>query len=272
MQQVDRFIRERRFLKNVSPATISWHTSAVKKLPCENPTQEQLNDLVLKLREDGLKATGVNAVIRSINAYLKWSGSKCKLQLLKEPKRIMPTFTAEQVKLLVGFRPKSAFKQRLHLLILILLDTGCRISEALGLKAEDINMDDMLLLLHCKGDRDRQVPFSFQLRKAFCRYAEGKKGPLFLTSTGKLWKRIGALRAVQVHCRQLGFEPPVRTVHAIRHTFAGNYIRKTRSILQPATSARSFNAGDVEAVCSTERQGPPGSSSAVLTACCVEQG
>ena len=57
------FIRERQYLNNVSPATISWYTHALKWLPCESPSQEQLKEVVLRMREKGLKATGCNAAI-----------------------------------------------------------------------------------------------------------------------------------------------------------------------------------------------------------------
>lgn len=145
------FIRERRYLNNVSPATISWYTHAFKWLPCESPSQEQLKDAVLRMREKGLKATGCNAAIRAINAYLHWSSAserKCgagchhpRIAQLKEPENVIPTFTAAQVKQLVAWKPKPRhFQQRrLHLLTLLLLDTGCRITEALTLHVRDVD-------------------------------------------------------------------------------------------------------------------------------------
>src|SRR5690242_6945049 len=55
------FIRERRYLHNVSPCTVSWYTHAFKWLPSESPTQSELKDTVLRMRERGLKETGCNA-------------------------------------------------------------------------------------------------------------------------------------------------------------------------------------------------------------------
>jgi hypothetical protein len=45
------FIRERRHLKNVSPATPSWYTYALKWLPNESPSQTELTDAVLRISE-----------------------------------------------------------------------------------------------------------------------------------------------------------------------------------------------------------------------------
>jgi len=79
-------------------------------------------------------------------------------------------FTDDQIKKLVRFSGRRFFERRLHLIILILLDTGCRISEAIGLKVTDVDMDNLLLTLTGKGRKQRKVPFSFELRKALYRY------------------------------------------------------------------------------------------------------
>ena len=74
LQRHQQFIRERQYLHNVSPATMRWYTFAFKWLSLctnpEEPTQAELNDMVCRMREKGLKATGANAAIRAINAYL----------------------------------------------------------------------------------------------------------------------------------------------------------------------------------------------------------
>ena len=119
------FKRERQYLHNVSGTTLEWCTHAFKWLPSESPTQDELKDAVLRMREKGLKATGCNSAIRAINAYLKWSGSPLKIQQLKEPQLVLPTFSAAEVRQLVKWKPKGFYQRRLHLLLLFLLDTGC---------------------------------------------------------------------------------------------------------------------------------------------------
>jgi integrase/recombinase XerD len=273
------FLKEKQYLQNVSPNTLRWYKFALKWLPNEQPDERALKTMVIRMREQGLKATGCNAAIRAINCYLRWSGSPHHIQPLREPQLVLPTFTAEQVRLLIKFKPKTDFERRLHLLVLILLDTGARISEVLGLQWNDVDLDNMLLTLHGKGQKDRKIPISFELRKALhgyrtrhqdssktiskadygsvavpgqlgvsmsaakvserrarsCRTVETPDSPLptrliFDTSARTPWGRIGALRSVKLHCQKLGFEPPVRTLHAFRHSFSISYLRHGGSV------------------------------------------
>jgi len=196
------------------------------------------------MRAKGLKETGVNTVLRCANAYLHWkSGSerKCgpgcthpRIAQLKEPRLVMPTFTEQQVKRLITWKPKGKYHRRLHVLILFLLDTGCRISEALGLRTSEVDFDNLLVTLDGKGRKQRVVPISFELRKVLFRFCmdTGSKPDalLFASRTGSLWSRRNILRDVKRLCRNLGITPPGRTLHAFRHTFAVNYLRRGGSV------------------------------------------
>jgi integrase/recombinase XerD len=214
-------------------------------LPSETPTQDELKNTVLRMREKGLKETGANAAIRAINSYLHWnSGSdrKCgagcthpRISQLKEPQNILPTLSEAQVRLIVGWKPgKSFHRRRLHLLTLVLLDCGCRISEALGLRVRDVDMENLLITLDGKGRKQRIVPFSFALRRALYRFIADfnlkPEGLLFATREGTDVLRMSALRSVKWLCEQLGFTPPGRTLHSFRHTFAVNYLRRGGSV------------------------------------------
>jgi len=243
----EQFIRERQYLNNVTAATVEWYEYSFKWLPSEFPTADDLKNVVIRMREKGRKATGCNSVIRAVNAYLHWnavgSDVKCspackhlRVRQLREPQIILPTLTAAQVSAIVNWKPrqKSYYQRRLHLLALILLDTGCRITEALTLRLTDINMESLLLTLDGKGRKQRIVPFSFELRKALHRYVtDFKRKPdrLLLASRDEtmLGRRV-ILRNMKQLCERLGFEPPARTLHAFRHTFAVNYLRKGGSV------------------------------------------
>ena len=245
MSGFQQFIRERQYLANVTPATVDWYKNSLKWLPSESPSPQQLKDTVIRMREKGLKPSGCNCAIRAINAYLHWSSAgseqKCgpgcphlRVPKIKEPELVLPTFSVPQIKSLVRWKPRRKAQRRLHLLMLMLLDTGCRISEALTLRVRDIDMDNMLVTLDGKGRKQRIVPFSLELRKALFRYIAAcnrKPESLLLASRNEtqLGRRV-MLRDVKQACKRLGFTAPCRTLHAFRHTFAVNYLRRGGSV------------------------------------------
>src|SRR5581483_2720489 len=125
-------------------------------------------------------------------------------------------------------------QKRLHLLVLFLLDTGCRISEALSVRVPDVDLDNLLVTLDGKGRKQRVVPFSFELRKslyAVCKESRRAPDALLFENRGRTkLMRCNVLRDVKTLCRNLGFDPPRRTLHAFRHTFAVNYLRRGGSV------------------------------------------
>lgn len=206
----EQFIRERQYLHNVTPATVEWYENSFKWLSSDSPSADDLKNTVVRMREKGRRATGCNSVIRAVNAYLHWSAAgsevKCspsckhlRVPQLKEPQMIPPTFTAAQVSRLANWKPRqhSFYQRRLHLLTLLLLDTDCRISEALTLRVADINMESLLATLDGKGRKQRIVPFSFELRKALHRYVKdfNRKPDLLLLASGNETRLAGSQRA-----------------------------------------------------------------------------
>jgi integrase/recombinase XerD len=218
MKPFSQFIREGQYLSNVAPATLEWYRNSFKWLPSESPSQEDLKDAVMRMRERGLKATDCNCAIRAINAYLKWFGSTLKVPQLKEPVSVLPTFTPQQFRSLVAWKPKGKYQRRLHLLVLFLLDTGCRISEAHSLRVREIDLENLLVTLDGKGRKQRIVPFSFALRKTLFRYiAEYDRKPDYLLLASRNETLLGRrvmLRDVKRLCKRMGFDPPARTLHA----------------------------------------------------------
>src|ERR1700728_620466 len=51
----EKFIQERKYLTNVTEATIQWYTHAFKWLNTDAPTQDDLKAAVMRMRVKGLK-------------------------------------------------------------------------------------------------------------------------------------------------------------------------------------------------------------------------
>jgi site-specific recombinase XerD len=53
----------------------------------------------------------------------------------------------------------------MHAVLCLIIDTGIRINEALSLRRDRIDPDNLLVTVTGKGDEERIVPFSVECRK-----------------------------------------------------------------------------------------------------------
>jgi integrase/recombinase XerD len=236
------FVKEKRYLKNVTQRTEEWYGETFKWLGIEAPTEADLKDCVIRMRQKGLTASSCNNRIRAINSYLHWlvmgidkkCGPACqhlRIQKINEEQRILPTYTPEQLKKLIDFKPKGFYERRLYTLILTKIDTGVRISELIGIKKSELNLDGLYFKVLAKGKKERLIPFSISLRRYLVVWQrENEHELLFPTADGFPLGRRDVLRDLKQLCLRLGFKAPERSLHALRHTFAVNYLRQGGSV------------------------------------------
>jgi integrase len=68
-----------------------------------------------------------------------------RISKLKEEDKILATLTSEQAQRLIEFKPRGKYQQRIHVLSCLVLDTGLRIDEALSLRRDNVDFDNLLL-------------------------------------------------------------------------------------------------------------------------------
>jgi integrase/recombinase XerD len=227
MTRFEQFLRERRYLGNISERSIDWYKLAFKWLESESPDEAHLKNCIIRMREGGLSPRSVNSYITAINSYLKWSGSSLKLKKLKAEQKVLPVYSAGDISAFAHWKPKTYCQRRLQAIILMLADTGCRISELIGLRWEELNFDDLLVTVMGKGNKQRTIPFSLELRKYLFRLQQQSKHEfVFATRDGRKLGRRNILRDVKLLCKELNLRVPERSIHAFRHSFALNYIRQ----------------------------------------------
>jgi hypothetical protein len=95
--------------------------------------------------------------------YLK---EQPKVRLLKCEQKVIQTFTPEHCKLIIAYKPKKVSSGRAHIISCVILDCGLRISEVLSLRKEAFDFDNLIIKVKGKGNKERLVPMSFELRKA----------------------------------------------------------------------------------------------------------
>ena len=87
---------------------------------------------------------------------------------------------------LIRYTPKNRIERRIHMMVLVVLDTGVRVDEVAHIRKQDVDMDNLLLTVHKgKGGKQRIVPFSLALRRALFRFMKSEPHPMsgFVFST-----------------------------------------------------------------------------------------
>ncbi len=158
-----------------------------------------------------------------------------RLKSPKADKRIIPAFTDEQIeKMLACFDLSTVAGFRDYLIILLLLDTGIRLSEIAGL--EVVSVHDSYIKVFGKGRKEREVGIHPDVSKLLWKYIHKYRHPkdahetaLFLAvGKGNAGRRIGQHGVKQLIERVkacAGITDMRVSPHIFRHTFAKMYLK-----------------------------------------------
>jgi integrase/recombinase XerD len=122
-----------------------------------------------------IKPGSANGYARSINSFLTWlfdaghTDKRLKVPLQKLEKRVLKTYSFDEVSKIISFKPKTREEKRILAVLFFLIDTGARINEALTLTRKNIDFENLLVTLKGKGAKERRIPISLECRKALFR-------------------------------------------------------------------------------------------------------
>jgi integrase/recombinase XerD len=124
---------------------------------------------------------------------------------------------------------ETVLAKRDRALLEVLYGTGARISEAVGLDVDDVDLTDRTVLLRGKGSKERLVPFGTYAAQAVDAYlvrarpelvsATTPGGALFLNSRGGRLSRQSAWAVLTRAAERAGVTRDV-SPHTLRHSFA----------------------------------------------------
>ena len=211
--------------------------------------QEQENKWVGHPRnheqEGKLSAFTIHGYVRALKVFSSWLFEEgyttqnllLKLKKPKLPEPMIEVLTDEELeKIMSVVNPNCFLGARLHIIVLLLLDTGLRASELCGLKMADVDLNRGILKVCGKGNKERIVPFGATTKKALLRYiATWRPEPLpgvdtlVLSTDGSALTYWGLMHII----RRLSVRADIPRLHAhlFRHTFAVRYLMNGGDIM-----------------------------------------
>jgi integrase/recombinase XerD len=152
----------------------------------------------------------------------------------KAPRTIVPTFDSGQIQRLLAVPNRNtALGYRDYCLMLLLLDTGIRLSELSRLELPDLHLEEGVIQIRGKGDKERLVPVGNKVRQSLWRYiskyrpepAYADIESVFLNREGLPFRAKGIYSMIVRRGQTAELEGVRCSPHTFRHTFAVNYLR-----------------------------------------------
>ncbi len=254
---------------NKSPKTIDWYLGILHKFfnflehnnlmkPVEELDKKALEAYIIyrkttnrwpnnpHIKEENkgrLSPYSIQGDVRAIKAFWNWllyqgyikRNALAKFPLPKVPKTLIKTLTIEQIRLLLKTIDKnSPVGARNYCILMLLIDSGMRISEVIGIQIADLNLSKSIVKVIGKGQRERLIPFSQITSKELLRYIKHYRPDLCkLTSTYLFPASYGhhvAGNPIQQAIKRLANKAKLYDTkchpHIFRHTFATMFLAK----------------------------------------------
>jgi len=198
-------------------------------IPISKIDEEVIKRLIKKLEGSGIKGATVNRYLAAIKTLLRHHRQPWEhIKLKKENKGRIRVISREEESTVVNMLRNTEHNSRRHYfpevadLVEVLVDTGCRLSEVLDLRYEDINFETNLISIWInKGDRPRSIPMTERVGTILQhRKINGVTKPFAIdihqSENAWNWAR-----------KEMGFsDAPEFVLHALRHTTATRLIDK----------------------------------------------
>lgn len=196
-----------------------------------------LREHLYALHDAGLTAASIRRALSALRSYfaiLLAEGlvTRDPTERLEAPRRQRPLPGVLSVEAVTRLLATPSLDDPLCLRDRALLETaygaGLRVSEWIGLGLTDLLLEDGLLRVVGKGDKERIVPIgrtavgalALYLRELRPRLEQGQgRGRVFLNARGRPLSRMGAWGILRKHVEAAGIAEPV-SPHTLRHSFA----------------------------------------------------
>ena len=214
-------------LRGFSPRTVKaylYHNKRFLEFVKKQPTDVIQQDIKLYLAErtDTLSLATVSLMKSALRFYYDEILKKNYLSF-KSPKpvRTLPiVLTEEEVLQLFDAAPTK----KSYLLLQMLYGSGLRVSEAVNLKVNDLELDQRVgWVRHGKGAKDRMIILSDSIIKELRKYLENQGG-MYLFSKEKPLSPRSVQQMIKRVAKKAGIKKGI-SPHALRHSFATHLLQ-----------------------------------------------
>ena len=239
--------------RKLSPRTIKNYSKQIdyllqflqdekRTVHIEDVTPKDIKEFLLKMSKAGRTANYVNDLLKAYKVFFRYSFEEnytgenltAKIRNVKKPKVIIRTFTESELKKMSNYYQGHDYLTiRNKVIMLLLIDTGIRLSELTGLTEEQIKSD--YIIIRGKGDKERVVPKSPLLSKWLIKYLAVRKSyfayrvipdNIFLSKNGKPLTNTMIDRIVKDAGKGCDVSSDIRvSAHTFRHTYAQFQLR-----------------------------------------------
>ena len=175
-------------------------------------------------KHEASKATSANRRLTVLKRYFRWAlrersltqDPTLKLQSARQALRVPKTMSEAQVDDLLRAPDESPLGLRDSAMLELLYASGLRVSELVSLKTYHLGMNEGVLRIMGKGNKERLVPFGQVARESINTYlTEGRPAIL----GGSAMSRVMFWMLVKKYARVAGIHSPL-SPHTLRHAFA----------------------------------------------------
>ncbi len=182
--------------------------------------------------DSGLKKTSISRKIACIKSFFKFLYNKNIIQtnpsravrFPKADKRIPKFLHDNQIGRILNFDIKNFIDERDRALLEIFYSTGARVSEIASADIKDVELDEKMLRVTGKGNKERMVfltDISIECLKNYLNARKTEFGsvtePLFINNNGKRMTVRGIFFVIDKRAREAGLKA---SPHTLRHSFA----------------------------------------------------
>lgn len=209
----------------------------------EEVKKDDIRRFLSKLAESGYKSPNTEITrsrklssIKSFFGYLVHEGvikanPASDIKSPKIPEREATYLTKDEYEKLIATVKKSTtpyYQYRDLAVTILFLGTGIRLCELVGMNLESIDLDQRIIKVKGKGNKERIIPLNKEVVDTMGKYLENRPQiaikSLFLSRRGNCLSAGSVYHLIKNYLKKAGISKSKVGVHSLRHTFGASLL------------------------------------------------